>query len=117
MCIICNRNKTDEEVKSQYEELLKYNYFPFFNNITISHLLLSYIGVNGEQAEKLSYQILNSYITWYNSNGTHFENLPHPDYIQTSIQSSLDLKNKLHSKGYTTREQIINKLLKSYHNS
>lgn len=74
-----------------------------WNITSISHLSLTAMGVNGKEAQKRAYELLNGYIEWkynntYKTDGTLMGN-PTTEYVKSIIKKTNE--NKLQKQKMT----------------
>jgi len=68
MCYQCHSKLSDENVNKTLKSALENPEFEKWNNTSISHLCITSLGFNGEEARLLSNQLFEEYITWKQSN-------------------------------------------------
>ena len=114
MCLDCHQNLPNDVVISQLKESIKDPKYELWNETSISHLLLSRLGMNGKEAQELSKKILNNYIEWkqnnkFDSDGTFFGNST-AEYVQLVVDNM-----NIHCANFElyelTEEQIKNCIL------
>lgn len=64
MCLQCHKNLSDANILAQMQDRLVNPKFEQFNDTSISHIIITYWGVNGDEASGLAKKVLDNYIVW-----------------------------------------------------
>lgn len=93
MCIKCHAGLSDETIIKQLTDDLSLDKFTGWNETSINHLALVYLGVNGEKARELSSELLDKYIFWKENNKNTDDDClfgePSADYVR-KVKSNLN---------------------------
>lgn len=109
MCLQCHKGLSNDTIIKQIKESLSsYEHYDQWNPVSIHHLIIAAVGVNGPIAQKLSVKLLIKYYRWKKVNksdgdGSFFGN--------PKAEDILELITKLHNyykkNGYVTKPVCI----------
>ena len=110
MCLKCHQHISDETVVSQLTDSLTNPKFEKWNETSISHLCLAYMGLNGETASNIASQLLKNYIDWKSNNpdeldGTFFGN-PTVTQVKKMIHGSDRVKEYFKNNNINSSDEI-----------
>lgn len=113
MCLSCHQGLSDEEVISQLKDSIKDPQYELWNETSISHMMISGMGTNGMEAQKLAIQLLDGYVNWkknnkYSSDGTFFGN-PNVEYVELVIEE-MNKKIAYFKENNFSQQQILEML-------
>lgn len=92
MCLQCHQHMSNETVLQQFSDSLLNPQFKEWNDTSISHLCIAYIGTNGEECITIAKELLEAYIEWKKDNlksndGTFFGQ-PKPERVRKMVTNS-----------------------------
>lgn len=110
MCLKCHKGLSSEIVTKQLKDSLDNPQFEKWNETSISHLCLAYIGINGEEAKNYAKQLLDNYVSWKTQNlkcsDDSFFGNPSADKVNGMMLNSEKMIDYLSSKNIVTSEGI-----------
>lgn len=110
MCISCHSGLSDESVLEQLKSSLDKKDFTGWNETSISHACIAYIGVNGEEAKNVAEKLVLKYISWKKENVKQYDGSfvgePTTDFVEQSIKYCDIIIKELKQNGIVSSEQI-----------
>jgi len=108
MCIKCHSGLDDTSVLNDLNNSLKKSDLSGWNETSISHIILAYIGINGKEASKSAEKLMLKYIRWKKCNpkqhdGSFFGE-PTVEFVEDARKEADILREKLSEKGITSEQ-------------
>lgn len=69
MCLKCHQGLDDDDVIQMITESINNPKYENWNSVSLGHLSLSILGLNGDEASELAEHLLNNYIEWKTNDG------------------------------------------------
>ena len=85
MCIKCHQGLSNETIRQQMNDALENPFFEKWNSTSVSHLFITYSGVNGSEAQEVAGQLLQNLIHWSREN-----KITHVDCLGRTRLSPID---------------------------
>lgn len=108
MCIKCHSGLDDTSVLNHLNNSLRKSDLSGWNETSISHIVIPYIGINGKEASKLAKKLMLKYIRWkkYNpkENDGSFFGEPTVQFVQDAKKEADILREKFSKKGITPKQ-------------
>lgn len=110
MCLKCHGGLSDETVIEQLSESLTNPQYEKWNETSISHLCIAYMGMNGQKGVEVAEKLLANYVDWKSKNislsdGSFFGN-PTVDQVMKMINGSNKVKSYFRDNNITETSAI-----------